>query len=81
AKEWGSEKVDQIKGAATQSKEWLKSKIGDLEDYLEHPGKLLEKVLSAFGVNMDAFGINRSAELPYNMMKGMFAKLKAAAKN
>ncbi|MCG2355703.1 phage tail tape measure protein [Staphylococcus epidermidis] len=81
AKDWGSEKVDQIKSAATKSKDWIASKIGDLEDYMEHPGKLLEKVLGAFGVNMDAFGIGKNAELPYNMMKGMFSKLKEAAKN
>ena len=39
---------------------------------MEHPGKLLNKVLSTFGVNMDAFGISKQAELPYNMMKAMF---------
>ena len=81
AKDWGSEKADQIKSAATKSKDWIASKIGDLEDYMEHPGKLLEKVLGAFGVNMDAFGISKNFELPYNMMKGMFSKLKEAAKN
>lgn len=81
AKDWGSEKASQIKEAAGKGKDWVKDKIGDLEDYLEHPGKLLNKVLSTFGVNMDAFGISRKAELPYNMMKGMFGKLKDAAKN
>lgn len=81
AKEWGSEKASQIKDAAGKSKDWIKNKIGDLEDYMEHPGKLLNKVLSTFGVNMDAFGISKQAELPYNMMKAMFKKLKDAAKN
>ena len=30
---------------------------------------------------MDAFGIAKSAEIPYNLMKAMFGKLKEVAKN
>ena len=30
---------------------------------------------------MDAFGIAKSAEIPYNLMKAMFGKLKESAKN
>src|SRR5699024_3399086 len=40
---------------------------------------LLDKVLEGFGVNLDGFGISKAAELPYDMMKGMFGKLKKAA--
>ena len=29
---------------------------------------------------MDAFGIAKSAEIPYNLMKAMFGKIKEAAK-
>ena len=81
AKDWGSEKLSQIKGAVGKGTGWLKEKVGDLEDWLEKPGQLLSHVLDAFGVNMDAFGIGKNAELPFNMMKGMFGKLKEAAKN
>lgn len=81
AKEWGSEKLSQIKGAVGKGTKWLSDKVGDIADWVGKPGKLLNKVLGAFGVNMDAFGIAKSAEIPYNLMKDMFGKLKEAAKN
>lgn len=81
AKKWGSDKLSQIKDAVGKGASWLKDKVGDLADWLGKPGKLLNKVLEAFGVNMDVFGIGKNAELPYNMMKAMFKKLKEAAKN
>ena len=65
--------------AAAKGKDWLKDKVGDVMDWIEKPGKLLNKVLEGFGVNMDAFGIAKAASLPYDMMKGMFGKLKKAA--
>ncbi|QXN77163.1 phage tail tape measure protein [Staphylococcus haemolyticus] len=81
AKEWGSEKLSQIKDAVGKGTKWLSDKVGDIADWVGKPGKLLNKVLGAFGVNMDAFGIAKSAEIPYNLMKAMFGKLKEAAKN
>lgn len=81
AKEWGGEKLSQIKGAVGKGTKWLSDKIGDIADWVGKPGKLLNKVLEAFGVNVDAFGISKSAEIPYNLMKAMFGKLKEAAKN
>ena len=50
--------------------------IGDVLDYIEKPGKLVNKVFDIFGINMGSFGIPKGAELPFNMMKGMFGKLK-----
>ncbi|PTK94108.1 peptidoglycan DD-metalloendopeptidase family protein [Staphylococcus gallinarum] len=64
---------------ASKGKDWLKDKVGDVMDWIEKPGKLLEKVLEGFGVNMNAFGIDKAASLPFDMMKGMFGKLKNAA--
>nr|DAI87787.1 MAG TPA: minor tail protein [Caudoviricetes sp.] len=81
AKEWGGEKLSQIKGAVGKGTKWLSEKVGDIADWVGKPGKLLNKVLEAFGVNMEAFGIAKSAEIPYNLMKAMFGKLKEAAKN
>lgn len=81
AKEWGGEKLSQIKGAVGKGTKWLSDKVGDIADWVGKPGKLLNKVFEAFGVNMDAFGIAKSAEIPYNLMKAMFGKLKEAAKN
>ncbi|MDW4221609.1 peptidoglycan DD-metalloendopeptidase family protein [Staphylococcus saprophyticus] len=65
--------------AAAKGKNWLKDKVGDVMDWIEKPGKLLNKVLEGFGVNMDAFGIAKAASLPRDMMSGMFGKLKKAA--
>ncbi|MGE7364683.1 peptidoglycan DD-metalloendopeptidase family protein [Staphylococcus cohnii] len=64
---------------AAKGKDWLKDKVGDVMDWIEKPGKLLNKVLEAFGVNMEGFGIPKAASLPFDMMKGMFGKLKKAA--
>ncbi|WP_436938639.1 peptidoglycan DD-metalloendopeptidase family protein [Staphylococcus xylosus] len=66
---------------AAKGKDWLKDKVGDVMDWIEKPGKLLNKVLEGFGVNLDAFGISKAASLPRDMMSGMFGKLKKAASN
>ena len=65
--------------AAAKGKEWMSKTIGDVMDWIEKPGKLLDKVLEGVGLNLDGFGIKKAAELPYDMMKGMFSKLKKAA--
>lgn len=64
---------------AAKGKKWLGDKVGDVMDWIEKPGKLLDKVLEGFGVNLDSFGISKAASLPYDMMKGMFGKLKKSA--
>lgn len=70
------EKAGEIVG---KGKKWLKDKIGDVQDWAEKPKKLLDKVLEGFGLNLGGFGIAKKAELPYDMMKGMYGKLKKAA--
>lgn len=65
--------------AAAKGKEWMSKTIGDVMDWIEKPGKLLDKVLEGVGLDLDGFGIKKAAELPYDMMKGMFSKLKKAA--
>lgn len=75
----GKAVVSKTLDAAAKGKEWLSDKVGDVLDWIDKPEKLLEKVLEGFGVNLDNFGITKAAELPYNMMKGMFGKLKKAA--
>lgn len=56
-------------------------KIGDVMEYASNPGKLVDKVLSSFGIDMGSFGIPKGASLPFDMMKGMFDKLKKSVKN
>lgn len=77
--EGGKKAVSATLGAAAKGKDWLKDKVGDVMDWIDKPGKLLNKILEGFGVNLDAFGISKAASLPFDMMKGMFGKLKKAA--
>ncbi|MDW4424055.1 peptidoglycan DD-metalloendopeptidase family protein [Staphylococcus saprophyticus] len=75
----GKAVVSKTLETAAKGKDWLEDKVGDVMDWIEKPGKLLNKVLEGFGVNMDAFGIAKAASLPRDMMSGMFGKLKKAA--
>lgn len=70
-----------VGSAVGKGKKWLENAIGEVEDWIDNPGKLLNKVFEAFGVSLGGFGIPKAAELPYNMMKGMFKKLKDSAVN
>lgn len=75
----GKAVVNKTLETATKGKKWMSEKIGDVMDWIDKPGKLLDKVLEGVGLNLDGFGISKAAELPYNMMKGMFGKLKKSA--
>jgi len=79
--EGGKAVVGSALNAAKKGKDWLSDKIGDVLDWIEKPKKLLEKVFEGFGINMASFGIPKGAELPFNLMKGMFKKLKEGAVN
>lgn len=79
--EGGKAVVDSALNTAKKGKDWLSDKIGDVLDWIEKPKKLLEKVFEGFGINMASFGIPKGAELPFNLMKGMFKKLKEGAIN
>ncbi|MGW9816643.1 peptidoglycan DD-metalloendopeptidase family protein [Staphylococcus cohnii] len=76
--ESGKAVVNKTLETAAKGKKWLGDKVGDVMDWIEKPGKLLDKVLEGFGVNLDSFGISKGASLPFDMMKGMFGKLKKA---
>lgn len=77
--EGGKAVVNKSLEVAAKGKKWLDDKVGDVMDWIEKPGKLLDKVLEGFGINLDSFGISKAASLPFDMMKGMFGKLKKAA--
>lgn len=84
-KEVGKNTVDKTKdlanaakGVAGKGADWLGKKVGDVMDFVKNPGKLLEHILKAFGVNFDGLGKDN---IPADMMGGMFKKLKDAAKN
>ncbi|MDW3783621.1 peptidoglycan DD-metalloendopeptidase family protein [Staphylococcus saprophyticus] len=68
----GAEKVKGWAGtAAKTASKW----IGDIEDWFEKPGKLVNKVFKAFGVGPG----NLPGEMPAKMMKGAYGKLKKGA--
>ena len=75
----GKAVVNKTLETAAKGKKWMSEKIGDVMDWIDKPGKLLDKVLEGVGLNLDGFGISKAAELPYDMMKGMFGKLKKSA--
>lgn len=79
--EGGKAVVGSALNTAKKGKDWLSDKIGDVLDWIEKPKKLLEKVFEGFGINIASFGIPKDAELPFNLMKGMFKKLKEGAVN
>lgn len=77
--EGGKAVVSKSLAMAAKGKKWMEDKIGDVMDWIEKPGKLLDKVLEGVGLNLDGFGVEKAASLPYDMMKGMFGKLKKSA--
>ena len=71
--------LEKSANAIGKGKSWLEDKIGDVMEWVGKPGKLFEKIADAFGINIESFGIPKKASLPFDMMKGMFGKLKTAA--
>ncbi|NHC98389.1 peptidoglycan DD-metalloendopeptidase family protein [Staphylococcus aureus] len=65
--------------AIGKGKKWLGDAVGDVMDWIDKPGKLFDKIIEGLGLNMSSFGIPKSASLPFDMMKGMFGKLKKSA--
>lgn len=69
----GGKAIDTAKGVARGA---FKA-IGDVFDYVEHPGKLVDKVLSAAGVDFSFV----KGDILGGMMKGMYKKLKQGVKD
>src|SRR5699024_11852797 len=75
----GKAVINKTLETAVKVKKWMEDKIGDVMKWIDKAGRLLDKVLEGIGLNLDGFGISKAAELPFDMMKGMFSKLKKAA--
>lgn len=69
--------LNNTKGALGAAGEWAKKKAGDLMDFVGNPGKLVDKVLSEFGVDFSMV----HGEIPKMLWKGMWSKLKEATKS
>ncbi|MEB6170366.1 peptidoglycan DD-metalloendopeptidase family protein [Staphylococcus pseudoxylosus] len=67
-----------LTSAGKFSKDWITKNIGDVMDWIKKPGKLLNKIFDGMGVGMSSFGIKKG-NVPYDLMGGMFKKLKSAA--
>src|SRR5699024_933242 len=59
--EGGKAVVSKSLSMAAKGKKWMEDKIGDVMDWIEKPGKLLDKVLEGVGLNLDGFGISKAA--------------------
>lgn len=73
AKHVGMKAVDTAKNVAKGAFD----AIGDVMDYMENPGKLVDKVLGAAGVNFDFL----KGDILGGLMKAMYKKLKTGVKN
>lgn len=76
-KDFASGAFNKAKDAVGKGAKWLSDKVGDVMDWVSHPGKLVDKVIEAFGVNFDFI----KGSLPKDLMSAMFRKLKTAVKD
>ncbi|MGW7955254.1 phage tail tape measure protein [Staphylococcus xylosus] len=65
----GSKGLGKVKDGAS----WLGDKIGDVWDYVKHPGKLVNKVMDSIGIN---FGGGDNATV--NLVKAAYKNLKTS---
>lgn len=72
----GKQIINGTKDTAKALKKGFDKAIGDVWDFASNPGKLVDKVMSHFGVD---FG--NLPELPRKMMAGMYKKLKEGVKD
>lgn len=84
-KDLGGNAVDQVKKVGSEFAVKAKkvgsaviSGIGDVFDYIGHPGKLVNKIFDKVGFN---FNFLKDAPLPFDLMQGAYKKLKSGVKS
>ncbi|QHW36853.1 phage tail tape measure protein [Staphylococcus ursi] len=77
AKNWLSEKASFIGGKVGDVSKWITDKIGDVMDFIDNPGKLLNKVLSGLGINFDS--ITKGMGIVGDITRGAWKNIKKAA--
>lgn len=84
-KDLGGNAVDQVKKVGSEVAVKAKkvgsaviSGIGDVFDYIGHPGKLVNKIFDKVGFN---FNFLKDAPLPFDLMQGAYNKLKSGVKS
>ena len=84
-KDLGGNAVDQVKKVGSEVAVKAKkvgsaviSGIGDVFEYIGHPGKLVNKIFDKVGFN---FNFLKDAPLPFDLMQGAYKKLKSGVKS
>ncbi|KAB2282957.1 peptidoglycan DD-metalloendopeptidase family protein [Staphylococcus epidermidis] len=84
-KDLGGNAVDQVKKVGSEVAVKVKkvgsaviSGIGDVFDYIGHPGKLVNKIFDKVGFN---FNFLKDVPLPFDLMQGAYKKLKSGVKS
>lgn len=72
----GAPVIQEVGKKAGQAKEAIGKAIGDVMDYMDNPGKLVDKVISHFGVNFDSV-----KGWPGQMMNAALKKMKSGVSN
>lgn len=77
ASNWLSDKASSIGGKAKDVGKWLSGKIGDVMDYMDNPGKLLDKVLGGLGINFNS--LTKGMGIVGDMTRAAWKNIKKAA--
>ncbi|WP_440863966.1 peptidoglycan DD-metalloendopeptidase family protein, partial [Staphylococcus shinii] len=77
-KDWVAGKAKDTAEGAKELAGNIKEKVGDVMDWAKKPGKLLNTILGTMGVGMKSFGLTKDS-VPYELMGGMYKKLKTGA--
>ncbi|UXR29830.1 phage tail tape measure protein [Staphylococcus simulans] len=77
AKDWVGDKLKGAGKAVGNSAKWLSDKIGDVMDYMDNPGKLLNKVLSMMGVDFNS--LTKGMSIVGDITRAAWKKIKKGA--
>ncbi|MDM7881619.1 phage tail tape measure protein [Staphylococcus borealis] len=77
AKDWVGDKLKGAGKAVSNSAKWLSEKIGDVMDYMDNPGKLLNKVLSMMGVDFSS--LTKGMGIVGDITRAAWKKIKKGA--
>ncbi|RAA65989.1 phage tail tape measure protein, partial [Burkholderia multivorans] len=77
AKDWVGDKLKGAGKAVGNSAKWLSDKIGDVMDYMDEPGKLLNKVLSMMGIDFSS--LTKGMGIVGDITRAAWKKIKKGA--
>lgn len=77
AKDWVGDKLKGAGKVVGNSAKWLSEKIGDVMDYMDEPGKLLNKVLSMMGIDFSS--LTKGMGIVGDITRAAWKKIKKGA--